>query len=583
MKNNANKLKFFGLFFLLIVGHTLISQKQEKIFYNKEWKGCNESKASYYRLVTLDNNGKPMGKVLDYFITGELQSEAEGALSIDKNDDQNSVLTGMTIGYYKSGKKNFEYVLDSEGKEVSNTHWYENGNKKFEVKYKNEKYDGLYTSYYENGQIKFQQEYKEGKPVDKWALECDEFGKCQNVFFDYFKTDDDENGWDPADKEDYKSQIIAGKGFMMKNKTDNGFAQWIHIPIDINNNFSIETIIDFKDGSKNTAHGLIYGYKDWNNYYYFFISANGQYKIGAKTDGINLEYAKWTPSNYINQNEARNLIKVNKIKDKVYFSINGQIVSSENFYAFAGNNVGFFIPSGKKEILFERLVIRQDVNENDANSTSSNNSDWKGNGTGFFIDAKGYIATNYHVINNATEIEIDCINKGQKKSYKAKVISSDKQNDLAIIKIEDQNFKSYTKLPYNFKTQISDIGSNVFALGYPMALSVMGEEIKFTDGKISSKTGFQGDITTYQISVPVQPGNSGGPLFDYDGNIIGVVSAKIMAADNVSYAIKSSYLKNLLDVLPETINTPNDQGISSITLTEKIKLLSDYVVLIKIK
>jgi S1-C subfamily serine protease len=116
-----------------------------------------------------------------------------------------------------------------------------------------------------------------------------------------------------------------------------------------------------------------------------------------------------------------------------------------------------------------------------------------------------------------------------------------------------------------------------------MALSVMGDEVKFTDGKISSKTGFQGDITTYQISVPVQPGNSGGPLFDYDGNIIGIVSAKIMAADNVSYAIKSSYLRNLLDVLPESINIPNDQALSSITLTEKIKLLSDYVVLIKIK
>ena len=111
----------------------------------------------------------------------------------------------------------------------------------------------------------------------------------------------------------------------------------------------------------------------------------------------------------------------------------------------------------------------------------------------------------------------------------------------------------------------------------------MGDEVKFTDGKISSKTGFQGDITTYQISVPVQPGNSGGPLFDYDGNIIGVVNAKIMAADNVAYAIKSSYVKNIFDVLPETLNLPSDVTISTKTLTEKIKVLSDYVVLIKIK
>lgn len=117
----------------------------------------------------------------------------------------------------------------------------------------------------------------------------------------------------------------------------------------------------------------------------------------------------------------------------------------------------------------------------------------------------GYIATNYHVIDGATDIEVDIVKDNQKQSFKAKVISSDKQNDLAIIKIEDAKFKPFHTLSYSFKSIISDVGSNVFALGYPMALTVMGEEVKFTDGKISSKTGFQGDITTYQISVPVQP------------------------------------------------------------------------------
>ena len=131
------------------------------------------------------------------------------------------------------------------------------------------------------------------------------------------------------------------------------------------------------------------------------------------------------------------------------------------------------------------------------------------------------------------------------------------------------------------------MGSNVFALGYPLALTVMGTEIKFTDGKISSKTGFQGDITSYQISVPIQPGNSGGPLFDFDGNLIGVTSSifnrKLDITENVNYAIKSSYLKSLVDVLNYNLTLPNDDSISYLTLTEKIKKLSDYVVLIKIK
>ena len=120
-----------------------------------------------------------------------------------------------------------------------------------------------------------------------------------------------------------------------------------------------------------------------------------------------------------------------------------------------------------------------------------------------------------------------------------------------------------------------------------MALSLMGTEIKFTDGKISSKTGIQGDITTYQISVPIQPGNSGGPLFDYDGNLIGITSSgvnrELDITENVNYAIKSSYLKNLVDVLDYKLSLPNDKLIANKTLTEKIKILSDYVVLIKIK
>ena len=238
-----------------------------------------------------------------------------------------------------------------------------------------------------------------------------------------------------------------------------------------------------------------------------------------------------------------------------------------------------YIPGTKCYWDFTWLKTYPINSKNDNTSKST----WEGNGSGFFIDGNGYIATNYHVIDGASEIEVDFIKDNQKQSCKAKIISSDKQNDLAIIKIEDDKFKPYIKLPYSFKSTISDVGSNVFALGYPMALTVMGEEVKFTDGKISSKTGFQGEITTYQISVPVQPGNSGGPLFDYDGNIIGIINAKIMAADNVSYAIKLTYLKNLIDVIPDKLILPSDISISQKTLTEKIKVLSNYVVLIKIR
>ena len=113
----------------------------------------------------------------------------------------------------------------------------------------------------------------------------------------------------------------------------------------------------------------------------------------------------------------------------------------------------------------------------------------------------------------------------------------------------------------------------------------MGKEIKVTDGIISSKSGFDGDITTYQITAPIQGGNSGGPLFDEKGNLIGINSSGLSKdlADNVGYTIKSSYVFNLIDVLPKNIDLPTNTKLESLPLVEQIKEISKYVVLIKVR
>ena len=194
------------------------------------------------------------------------------------------------------------------------------------------------------------------------------------------------------------------------------------------------------------------------------------------------------------------------------------------------------------------------------------------------------MVTNYHVIDNGKVFEIDVTKNGKTTSYEAEVISTDRQNDLAILKITSSNFKPLSKLSYNFNTNIQDVGSSVFALGYPLT-QIMGNEIKFTDGKISSKSGFQGDITTYQISVPIQPGNSGGPLFNEKGNLVGITSSGVnkQLADNANYAIKTSYLKLLIDSTNDRIELPNSSELESKKLTDQIKTLSEYVVIIKVK
>lgn len=220
------------------------------------------------------------------------------------------------------------------------------------------------------------------------------------------------------------------------------------------------------------------------------------------------------------------------------------------------------------------------------NTASKTNIDgWQGNGSGVIISKSGYIITNHHVIEDVNKIEVEFNNNGKVQKFNAEIVQSDKVNDLAIIKIFDINFDGVDQPPFNFNIRSSDVGTKVYAYGYPMALTVMGKEIKITDGIISSKSGYDGDITTYQISAPIQSGNSGGPLFDDKGNLIGINSSGLSkdVADNVGYAIKSSYVFNLIDVLPNSINLPSSTKLQSLPLTEQIKEISNYVVLVKVK
>jgi S1-C subfamily serine protease len=205
----------------------------------------------------------------------------------------------------------------------------------------------------------------------------------------------------------------------------------------------------------------------------------------------------------------------------------------------------------------------------------------KSSGTGYAISSNGYIATNHHVTNGASSIKVRGINGDFSKTYNAKVIIEDKNNDLSIIKIDDSNFTTLGTIPYIIASRASDVGSSVFVLGYPLR-ATMGDEVKLTNGIISSKSGFKGDVTSYQITAPVQPGNSGGPLFDEKGSIIGIINAKHVGAENASYAIKASYLMNLIDLMP---TTPKLQTISTVagkSLTEQVKILKKYTYIIEI-
>jgi S1-C subfamily serine protease len=203
----------------------------------------------------------------------------------------------------------------------------------------------------------------------------------------------------------------------------------------------------------------------------------------------------------------------------------------------------------------------------------------KGQGTCFAISPEGYVITNYHCVENAKEITIKGIDGDFTTKYAASVIASDPSNDLALLKVLNKNVK-FDSLPYGVKSSNVNQAEKVYTLGFPAA-TAMGAEMKITDGIISAKSGVGGDISKFQISAAVNPGNSGGPLIDEQGNLIGVIFAKSTIAESAGYAIKASYLETFLKNVdgfefPTFVNSMKDKP-----FTEKVADWKNYIFIVE--
>ncbi|MCW1923225.1 trypsin-like peptidase domain-containing protein [Luteolibacter arcticus] len=172
-------------------------------------------------------------------------------------------------------------------------------------------------------------------------------------------------------------------------------------------------------------------------------------------------------------------------------------------------------------------------------------------GSGFFISADGWLVTNRHVVGKADTVDL---RTSDGKIVPAQVVARDPKNDLALLKAD---VKSSTWLPVSQGGKELELGDSVFTIGFPNPV-MQGLEPKYTDGRVSSRAGMMDDEAFYQISVPVQPGNSGGPLIDMEsGWAVGVITLRLdrtsdgRNADNVSYALKAAVLHQFVSGTPE--------------------------------
>jgi serine protease Do len=204
-------------------------------------------------------------------------------------------------------------------------------------------------------------------------------------------------------------------------------------------------------------------------------------------------------------------------------------------------------------------------------------ADFKLGGTGFMIDPRGYIVTNAHVIGGSAVVIVQN-NKGQE--FKTKIVYISPDADLAFLKIVDSDFKASPLLPYAISKNNIELGEAIFTLGYPR------DEIVYGEGYLSAKTGYSGDTLACQIAIAANPGNSGGPVIDKNGEVIGVLSNRQSQAQGAVFALRSKSIYDALDEMKADtslalIHPTQISTVKNMDRVAQIKKIQDYIYLVK--
>ena len=335
----------------------------------------------------------------------------------------------------------------------------------------------------------------------------------QNVAKHLAKVDEEKNSYaqkeDENDKEEYKdleeeiSKIAGQKGFLVDlDYIDEDFKY--HYFEETHKDWYIKYI---KDGKKK-------GYK------YFAVgrcveTTDGEF---CEDDAIN---ASISSQKSANSNTISYCLDLNKNAKVCLIAIEGtKIVWEKNLRKYLAK-------IEKKET--DIIAKKEDEPEDQYIEQEKNNNELMiiGTGSGFFVEKNGYILTNHHVVDNC----VDVVGDIKKKTIEGKVIATDKDNDLALVKFK---YKNSDYILFNDPI----LGEDIIAVGYPLS-DILGGSVKVTRGIVSS---LLGDDNSIQIDAAIQPGNSGGPLLNVNGNAVGVVVSILVGEEfqNVNFGIKSS-------------------------------------------
>lgn len=476
-------------------------------------------------LLTLSVNSQNQNsKNTSYFDKSGNLTYIEMAVYYRQNTD--------TVNYYRSfyvsnKSKYFEGSIITANDSIDSynkysglcTWYYLNGKIKMNCEYTNGILHGLKNEFNSDGNLTKKTIYENGKVKGKKFIEFDEEGREIDVFEENFM--DNSMNW-PLENNEFRSSKIKIGGLVLVNKLKDSFATFIKSDID-SVNYSIETMINLKYLLPDCKSGIVFGFKDWNNYNYFYVS-NSRFHVGFIENGV----ATKTIENYFTydlKGMDLNKLKILCLNDSLYYYINDELQNYCGKVNLKGNQIGFFVSNGSS--FFDNLVIKQ-YDQNKSHQTLPKKLFISAGEhmvpviqifSGLLLGENGYILTSLKKMDQANGIFVELNVNDTIKRYQVDFFSNYKLFNFSILKIRDTIKKNSFKPNYYYmKSLVSE--KNFVSYNFEIDSITHSYKLKKLTGDIKS-------ICNHSHS-SVGKKNShcciGSPIFNSNGFIMGIIT-----------------------------------------------------------
>ncbi|NCX95921.1 MAG: serine protease [Chitinophagia bacterium] len=247
--------------------------------------------------------------------------------------------------------------------------------------------------------------------------------------------------------------------------------------------------------------------------------------------------------------------------------------TNENRYNTISRDLSHLRNEQERQKRFQLAII--DTINSKHKATDAPPADVRYTATGFAVTNDGYFLTAYHAINNGKgDADSIYISINQSEYYKANLVSYDAKADIALLKVEKRNFKfAKYDLPYTFANSKAPLATEIYSLGYP------NEALKYSEGYVSSANGFDNNTHQYTLYLPALPGQSGSPVFNETGSVIGLITATGTVKEEQTYSIGSEAILHLLSGLPKKnkISLPTKSRLNKLSREQQIEKITPFL------